>query len=384
MKLTHILLFSYLFSAQLKAQELNSFYQTLASQASHDNIVGNLTTFESFGVKEMGTAAQQNAMNWIISQYQSWGYTGIEQQEVSVWGETGYNIIVTKTGTVYPDQFVIIDGHYDTINGPGVNDNGSGTSIILEIARILKDVPTEYSIKFIHFTAEELGLIGSYHYVQEIAVPQNLDIKLVLNIDQVGGVAGETNNTITCERDEDWPNSNNNASDTATTQLANLMGLYSNLNIHFSYAYASDYMPFQEEGFVITGLYETNESPYPHSPDDIFENMDPDFVFQVAKGSLGALCFFAKAYNDLSVNDLNNNEIQVFPNPADDEVSIQNRAGNQYEVKLINTSGRIVFTKNSSDKELKINTSEFPNGIYFFQVNGGQINSTQKLIIQHK
>src|SRR5690606_30261960 len=144
------------------------------------------------------------------------------------------NIIVTKTGTLYPDQFVIIDGHYDTINGPGVNDNGSGTSIILEIARILKDVPTEYSIKFIHFTAEELGLIGSYHYVQEVAVPQNLNIKLVLNIDQVGGVAGETNHTITCERDEDGPNSNNNASDIATTQLANLIGLYSDLNTEFS------------------------------------------------------------------------------------------------------------------------------------------------------
>jgi len=384
MKLTHILLFSFLFSVQLKAQELNSFYQSLASQVSHNNIVDNLTTFESFGVKEMGTAAQQNAMNWIISQYQSWGYTDIEQQEVSVWGETGYNIIVTKTGTLYPDQFVIIDGHYDTIHGPGVNDNGSGTSIILEIARILKDVPTEYSIKFIHFTAEELGLIGSYHYVQEIAVPQNLDIKLVLNIDEVGGVGGETNNTITCERDEDWPNSNNSASDTATTQLANLMELYSDLNTQFSYAYASDYVPFQEEGFVITGLYEANESPYPHSPDDTFENMDPDFVFQVAKGSLGALCFFAKAYNNLSVNDLGNKKILVFPNPADNEFLIKNLTETPYEVKLTDVSGKMLFGKNSSEKELKVNTAELPNGIYFLQVNGEKTNSSQKLIIQHK
>jgi aminopeptidase YwaD len=51
---------------------------------------------------------------------------------------------------------VIICGHYDTIT-VRVSDNGSGTSIILEAARILKDVPTEYSIKFIHFSGEEQG-----------------------------------------------------------------------------------------------------------------------------------------------------------------------------------------------------------------------------------
>lgn len=384
MKSAHIFLFFFLFSAQLKSQELNPFYQNLTSDVSYENLITNLTDFEAFGVKEMGTTAQQNAMNWIINQYQSWGYDNIEQQEVSAGGEIGYNIIVTKTGTVYPDQFIIIDGHYDTINGPGVNDNGSGTAIILEIARILKDIPTEYSIKFIHFTAEELGLFGSYHYVQEIAVPQNLDIKLVLNIDQVGGVAGETNNTITCERDESSPNSNNNASDAATTQLANSMQLYSDLNTHFSYAYGSDYVPFQEQGFVITGLYETNESPYPHSPNDTFENMDPDFVFQVAKGALGALCFFAKAYEDLSVNDLKNKNFEVFPNPADGEVVVKNLSENQFEIKLMDISGKVVLSQNSSEKEVKISTSSFANGVYFLQINDEKTNSSQKLIIQHK
>ena len=384
MKLTHAIFFSILFFAQSKAQELNSFYQSLASQVSHENVVNNLTTFESFGVKEMGTDAQQNTRNWILSQYQSWGYTDIQQQEVNVWGETGYNIIVTKLGTVHPDEFIIIDGHYDTIVGPGVNDNGSGTSAILEIARILKDIPTEYSIKFIHFTAEELGLIGSHYYVQDIVVPQNLNIKLVLNIDEIGGVAGETNDTITCERDQSSPESNNSESNVATQQLANLMELYSDLNTQISHAYASDYEPFQDEGFVITGLYESNESPYPHSTQDTFENMDPDYVFQATKGALGAMCFFAKAYDGLAVNDLEKEKIYLFPNPADETVSVKNPQGNQLEVRLTNISGKSMLTKNSSEKEFKISTSSLPNGIYFVQMNGKNVNSTQKLIIQHK
>ncbi len=84
-----------------------------------------------------------------------------------------------------------------------MSDNGSGTSILLEAARILKDVPTEYSIKFIHFSGEEQGLKGSYHYADNIAYQgsiRNLDIKLVFNIDQVGGQIGNNNTTITCEK----------------------------------------------------------------------------------------------------------------------------------------------------------------------------------------
>src|SRR5690606_22481674 len=179
-----------------------------------------------------------------------------------------------------------------------------------------KDIPTEYSVKFIHFTGEELGLIGSEQYVDNIAVPQNLDIKLVLNIDQVGGVAGEANHTITCERDESWPNSNNSASSVVTNQLAILMGIYSNLNTEISYAYGSDYVPFQQAGFVITGLYESNESPYTHSPYDTLENMDPNYVFEVTKGTLGGICFFARAYENMEVNESEIDSVKIFPNPV--------------------------------------------------------------------
>ncbi len=73
----------------------------------------------------------------------------------------------------------------------------------MELARLMKDLNTEYSIKFIHFSGEEDGLIGSQYYVNNTVIPENLDISLVLNLDQIGGVNGMNNNTITCERDED-------------------------------------------------------------------------------------------------------------------------------------------------------------------------------------
>lgn len=377
------LLIGMLISVSSYAQVLNPYHQSIVNQVTPQNVQNNLTEFVSFGVKETGTTAQANALQWLTSKYQSWGYTAIEQQQISVFGQTSYNLIVTKTGTIYPDQYIVIDGHYDTINGVGANDNGSGTTVLLEIARILKDVPTEYSIKFIHFAGEELGLIGSYQYVENIAVPQDLDIKLVLNIDQVGGVAGDINDTITCERDEDWPSSNNNESSAVTAQLATLMGLYSNLNTQISNAYGSDYVPFQEAGYVITGLYETNESPYPHSSQDTLENMDPEFVLEVTKGALGALCFFAKAFENMSVNDAEISKIDIYPNPAKDFIQINSKQNNLLNYNLVDVSGRIILSGKLSGSNSKISTEKIPNGNYILNLKGENLNHSQKIIIKH-
>ncbi|MCB0444592.1 MAG: M28 family peptidase, partial [Gelidibacter sp.] len=161
MKRLLLYFFGLFIATQTTAQTYNPFYGTVANTTSASNILNDLTTFENFGVKELGTTALTNTQNWIVSRYQSLGYTDVVLQPFTFNNHTTNNIIITKTGTVYPNTYLIIDAHYDTINGPGTNDNGTGTVILLELARLLKDVDTEYSIKFIHFSGEEDGLIGS-------------------------------------------------------------------------------------------------------------------------------------------------------------------------------------------------------------------------------
>ncbi len=385
MKLTHtFILLGVLLTSNVSAQQHNAFYQTLVDQVSSSNLQTNLTSFANFGEKQLGSQAEANALNWMVNLYESWGYTDIEQHQVNEWGQTGYNLIVTKTGTVYPNTYIIIDGHYDTINGPGANDNGSGTVILLELARILKDIPTEYSIKFIHFTAEEWGLIGSYQYVEDIVIPQNLDIRLVLNIDQVGGVAGDINDTITCERDEEFPNGNNSASSQFTNQLMTCMELYSDLETNLSNAYGSDYVPFQEEGYVITGLYEYNESPFPHTSQDTLENVDFDFIHQVAKGAMGALSHFAVAFEDMGVSDMNTASVQVFPNPVDKILTVITNSSSIKNIQLTDLSGKLYYTNSLSEKKFKIDTSHLPNGVYLLNYSDGNKKAAQKIIVQHK
>lgn len=285
------------------AQTFNQFYADIVAQSNYDTVINNLTTFENLGVKEIGTVELSNTKDWILGKYTDYGYTDVVEQDFSFIGATETNVIATKTGCKYPDQFIIIGAHYDTKNGTGTNDNGTGTVLLLEIARLLKDIQTEYSIKFIHFSLEENGLVGSQRYVDNVLIPQNLDVKLMFNIDEVGGVNGMTNNTIVCERDEGSPSSNNAQSAVITDELSVCVGLYSNLIAEISFAYSSDYMPFENNGEIITGFYEKNISPVNHTSNDFLINMDPAYFFEVTKAAIGASLHYAVAHNN-SVNQI--------------------------------------------------------------------------------
>lgn len=340
----HIII-SILTISSIFAQSFDPLIQEKVDELSYDSLLLNLQEFEDLGIKNIYSEELKEAASWIINKYEYWGYDIIEIDTFYYSGQTLFNIVVTKTGTLYPDQFVIIDGHYDTYGGPGANDNGTGTAIVLETARMMKDMQTDYSVKFIHFSAEEVGLVGSYHYVDNTAVPENLDIRLVFNIDEVGGVAGETNNTLTCERDESSPNGNNAASAAFTDTLANLTEMYSALTSYISYAYGSDYVPFMSNGFVVTGYYEYNESPYPHSIHDSISNLDLDYVFEVTKSSLAASLYFtgAKDVNtEVIANSVDNVDFNIYPNPFETYFNVQNDFNQALNITIVDAHGKVV------------------------------------------
>lgn len=384
-----ILLFSlFIFTISASAQSFIQAYQDRVNQISQTNLNNNLQDFINFGVKTTGSTANNNAYNWLKNKYLSFGYTNTQifEDSFTYGSSNSKNLVITKTGTLYPNTFVIICGHYDTINGVGANDNGTATAMLLEMARILKDVPTQYSIKFIHFSGEEQGLIGSQHYVNNVvnATSPKMNIKLVFNIDEVGGVSSLSNTIITCERDtNNFPSTNNAASNTVTQELMNCVTLYSPLQTNLSYAYASDYMPFQANNEVITGLYEYNESPHRHTTNDTLANMDFTYFYNVAKAALGAAQHFAAASTTLlSVNEsetLNHQEIIILPNPVKDffEVIFKEKTNN-FELEVFDGSGNLVL---KSENEKKVNVSGLSNGIYLAKINADGKTSTHKIIV---
>jgi acetylornithine deacetylase/succinyl-diaminopimelate desuccinylase-like protein len=83
---------------------------------------------------------------------------------------------------------IILSAHYDSINGPGANDNATGVAVVLELARYFSSLKVRPAVclRFVAFGGEEFGFLGSKAYLQKHQA-QLANCQLLFNIDQVGG-----------------------------------------------------------------------------------------------------------------------------------------------------------------------------------------------------
>ena len=117
-------------------------------------------------------------------------------QAVTVRVAVDAEVVTTATANVIADtpagrvdRTVLVGAHLDSVGeGPGINDNGSGTSTILETALQMAELEIQpvNRVRFAFWGAEEDGLIGSQHYVDTLPKRDLKDIALNLNFDMVG------------------------------------------------------------------------------------------------------------------------------------------------------------------------------------------------------
>lgn len=119
-------------------------------------------------------------------------YIEVENQFIPEYGTQ--NIVGYVEGAVHPDSFIIFSAHYDhlgqlgkTVYFPGANDNASGCAMLLNLARYYSrpEHRPDYSIVFIAFAGEEIGLKGSEYYTQHPLFPLSSTC-FVLNMDIMG------------------------------------------------------------------------------------------------------------------------------------------------------------------------------------------------------
>ncbi|MFI6509336.1 M20/M25/M40 family metallo-hydrolase [Streptosporangium sp. NPDC050855] len=85
-----------------------------------------------------------------------------------------------------PDRVVMLGAHLDSVAaGPGINDNGSGSAAVLETALAAAPLRTRNRLRFAFWGAEELGLLGSKHYVAALPPAERAKIRLYLNFDMI-------------------------------------------------------------------------------------------------------------------------------------------------------------------------------------------------------
>lgn len=133
-----------------------------------------------------GTKTILPSQKYIKNEFQKYGYN-LEEQ-IFTWPlknneKQSKNIIAFKKGL--NNKQIIIGAHYDSINCDGSDDNASGISVLLEIAQKINKIVLPYSIKFIAFDAEEVGLFGSRYFVKNMSKEEKENTLLYINIDSI-------------------------------------------------------------------------------------------------------------------------------------------------------------------------------------------------------
>ena len=144
--------------------------------------------FDVTGINVPSMAATYDAVEELAGGIEN-GNTGRTARFKIDWRPGNYPTrnVIAETPAGDPNNVIVVGAHLDSVGvGGGINDNGSGSAAILEIAEQLQGVAVRNKIRFIWFSAEESGLLGSEAYVASLPAAQRDRIAAMLNFDMVG------------------------------------------------------------------------------------------------------------------------------------------------------------------------------------------------------
>jgi len=276
---------------------------TLVNRVSQDSIYAFNTRLEAFQTRYIWTDSIDRARDWIVQKFLDWGYADVTTPTFWWNGDWHYNVMTVKPGYAEPDKVIVIGGHYDSINfgsdpmvfAPGADDNGSGTTTTMEVARVLADIPLRKTVVFMTFSAEEVGLVGSHAAAQGF-VDAGTDIEVMFNYDMVGYTD-----------DSYWDISVTGGANTAYRDVtaAAAMRVTSLIPIIGISPGNSDHQSFREQGYNIVNTIEAdfNTGGW-HTNFDLTSRMDFPYLAEVVKMAVASVAFVADAAHPTSIDEI--------------------------------------------------------------------------------
>ena len=212
------------------------------------------------------------AEEWLKAQIVTMGYEYMAQPftMTSADGVTpcyGENLIFSKQGA--SDRVIVVGAHYDCVEQTfGTDDNASGVGVLLELASIYSTKESPYTIRFVLFSAEEPGCLGSQYYVDNLSQEERDRIACMINIDTIaagdnmylyGGTVDDSGSIV-----QDWAVYQ---AQSAADLLGLDMSFHPDVNDSFptpTKATASDQMPFANVGipYIYCEASNWNGEPY--------------------------------------------------------------------------------------------------------------------------
>jgi len=261
--------------------------------------VDNLSSFHTRHTK---SEYIEKVAYWLKNEIQSackeakayfYNFTHIDQEQ-----GTDYhlkNIVCDKKGSADDEDnnLIIISAHYDsttqeinntTARAPGADDNASGVSAVLELARILSLIDLKNTIKFVLFSGEEQGQWGSRNYAKHLH-DNNIKIDLLINLDMIG-YSPQGSNKVAVEYDLGNRVLVNDRYSYVVAEFIKHIALEStNLEAVLDTLGKSDYTPFEGFGYTVIGIHDGGSelNPNYHSSSDTPDTLDIGYLSSTTK-----------------------------------------------------------------------------------------------------
>jgi Zn-dependent M28 family amino/carboxypeptidase len=155
--------------------------------------------------------------------------------------------VIAETPGGDPEHVVMAGGHLDSVmDGPGINDNGSGVASLLSAAELLADGDATARLRFAFWSAEEVGLLGSTHYVTQLSESERERIDIYLNFDMLASP-----NAVTFIYDDAGDETSRDARELFESFFASRELPFRTIDLEGR----SDHGPFLQAGVPVGGLF---------------------------------------------------------------------------------------------------------------------------------
>ena len=246
----------------------------------------------SIGPRMTGTYGCENAGEYIYNKFLEFSLDAEKHKWKgfgNIWHPGYYqseNIIGTLEGKNKKEtETIVFNAHYDTVEDTvGANDDGSGVIGVLAAAYVLSQYNFNRTIKFVTFSGEEIGLLGSTNYVRDI-YKNNEEILVEFNADMIGLAKTKDEGRkirLSYSEDTNWIIDEMEKINKSTDKF--------HLQISAMYPYdryadrgGSDYYEFIKHGYESISVWESTWDPKMHTPDDNITNVNISYLVNTTR-----------------------------------------------------------------------------------------------------
>lgn len=381
-------------STSVQAQD--PLIQSLINEVNIDSLMYNASAISGeFAVGINGTAStitsrnKLNAGNALAADYlqQRLQQLGLNTT-VQTFGAAGENVLATYPGLLYPNQKVIICGHYDSMptgnTSPAADDDGSGTAAVIEAARVLTaSQQYAYTLIFALWDEEEYGLSGSAYYATQAQAAQD-SIIAVINMDAIA-YDGDGDNKA---RVHTKPIAQSIQISDLAVYMNTAYGINLDLQVNNPGATYSDHASFWTKGYSAVLMiedFDNDGNPHYHTTTDRVQYFDQGYYHRIARLSIGMAASLAIPYSIIEGIEEQNQMVQMWPNPASDRVYIDltEDPTSASTIAITDLAGRQVLIHQPKEEKALISLDGLPDGLYTLAVSGKHGTRNLRLAVVH-